>query len=98
MSRRTKKRAPAQAGALPTDDLLAQRQATHGDFERNAAISQALKQIFRSEKFPTDPVHREALDLIATKLSRVLSGQADFEDHWLDVAGYAELARKVRKP
>ena len=29
--------------------------------------------------------------MICTKISRILSGQHDFEDHWLDVAGYSRL-------
>jgi len=33
--------------------------------------------------------------MIALKLSRILSGQADFKDHWDDIAGYAKLASEV---
>jgi hypothetical protein len=43
------------------------------------------------------PVHREALDMIALKLSRILSGQANFKDHWDDIAGYAKLGSEACK-
>jgi hypothetical protein len=42
--------------------------------------------------------HREALDQFAGKLSRILSGQSMFRDHFLDVAGYASLAAEVCDP
>ncbi len=32
------------------------------------------------------------MDHIAGKLSRILSGQPGFDDHWRDIAGYATLA------
>jgi hypothetical protein len=42
--------------------------------------------------------HREALDHMAGKFSRILSGQSRYGDHWKDVAGYATLALKVCDP
>lgn len=75
-------------------ELLAERQKTHGSFNQNAAISQAIKHLFHSYgAYPAEnPVYCEALDMIALKLSRILSGQAHFKDHWDDIAGYATLA------
>jgi len=75
------------------DPLLQEREKTHGSFETNAEVSQKLKAIFAEyggDGLP--PVYREALDMIALKLSRILSGQHEFKDHWIDVAGYAKLA------
>lgn len=79
------------------DPLLVEREKTHGDFANNAAISQELKKIIHA---PTvlrnfSDVQSEALDMIALKLSRILSGQANFKDHWDDIAGYAKLASKA---
>lgn len=74
------------------EPLLVERQKTHGNFRDNATISQNIKSLFRMygyDKF--DPVHREALDMIALKLSRILSAQQNFHDHWDDIAGYAKL-------
>jgi hypothetical protein len=33
--------------------------------------------------------------MIALKLSRILSGQANFKDHWNDIAGYAKLGSEA---
>lgn len=80
----------------PRDALLVERQKTHGSFERNANISQELKSHFKSlGLMPDKAVHREALDMIALKLSRILSGQANYKDHWLDISGYAKLAMEA---
>jgi hypothetical protein len=35
----------------------------------------------------------EALEMIAGKIARILSGNPDFADHWDDVIGYAQLGR-----
>jgi hypothetical protein len=86
------------AAAIKRDEVsavLAERQKTHGSFEMNAQISQGLKGLFEYGQMPVKVVHREALDMIALKLSRILSGQADFKDHWDDIAGYAKLASKA---
>ena len=75
--------------------LLEERQKTHGDFSSNAIYSQYLKSFFRiCEGWENmSPVQQEAMDLMALKMSRILSGQADFDDHWDDIAGYAELGK-----
>jgi hypothetical protein len=79
------------------DALLLQRGTTHGNFADNAKYGQALRALWRTadswDRMP--PEHREALDHLAGKLSRILSGQSDFADHWNDIEGYAGLAKKV---
>ena len=83
----------------PTDELLAERGETHGRFEDNARYGQMLRSQFRQspgwEK--ATMVQREALDMIACKLSRILSGQPEHEDHWFDLAGYSTLAARGRQ-
>lgn len=79
---------------MHTNELLNERQTTHGDFSDNARNGQALREFLRgSPNWHQMPaVHREALDMIAGKVSRILSGQSQFADHWKDIAGYATLA------
>jgi hypothetical protein len=79
----------------PTTELLTERGTTHGSFTDNARNGQMLRDAFRSSpKWASMPLeHREALDHIAGKLSRILSGQSNFADHWADIAGYATLAK-----
>jgi hypothetical protein len=86
---------------MPNDmtpiDVLSERQTTHGSFSDNARNGQRLRDMWRSSPhWASMPLeHREALDMISCKLSRILSGQSSFSDHWMDIAGYAELARKA---
>lgn len=78
------------------NELLNQRQKTHGEFKENALISQDLKRFYRKCHGwdNMSNVQREALDMIALKMSRILSGQSCFKDHWDDIAGYAALGGK----
>ena len=78
------------------DPLLVTRQSTHGSFADNAAVSQMLKRVYRSSEGwerLTD-IEREAMDMIALKFSRVLSGKSRERQHWEDVVGYAKLAEE----
>ena len=76
--------------------LIERRAQTHGDFTRNAEVSQTLKDVLGhhspEHRLEYTERQRECLDLICTKLSRITSGQASFKDHWDDIAGYAKLA------
>lgn len=81
---------------MQTTELLTERGTTHGSFDDNAHFGQALRALFRTSRNWDDMPerHREALDHIAGKLSRILSGQSQFDDHWADIEGYSQLARK----
>jgi hypothetical protein len=37
------------------------------------------------------PIQVEALEMIAHKIGRILSGDPNHQDHWDDIAGYAKL-------
>ena len=76
------------------EDTLIERQQTHGDYTETARLAQELKETLRAGFAYGDlsSSHREALDLIATKLARILSGNPREPDHWRDIAGYARLA------
>lgn len=80
-------------------DILVERNKTHGDFGANARVSQAIKRIMRAElgwDMLTD-TEREAMDMIALKFSRLLSGKALELQHWEDIVGYARLAENLAK-
>lgn len=90
------------------DPLLQTREQTHGNFTYNAVWAQCLRDMFRNGCIDVNGMesndpnwdqlparHREALDAIALKLSRILSGQSNFKDHWDDIAGYAKLASEI---
>lgn len=78
---------------MTTEDILQERNKTHGSFVQNATVSQKLKAVVAEHAAPIEsPVFRESLDMIFLKISRIASGQAHFKDHWDDIAGYAKLA------
>ena len=77
--------------------ILSERNKTHGEFADNARFSQEMKRLFQSSDYweGLSDVHKESLDMIALKISRILSGQADFKDHWLDICGYSKLGENA---
>jgi len=79
--------------SAPRLPLLEEREHTHGSFEDNAIISQMLKSAFRSTPkwSKLTEIEREAMDMIACKFSRILSGKSMQKQHWEDVVGYAKL-------
>lgn len=80
----------------PREPLLATRQTTHGSFQDNAIMSQAIKAMFRASAgwAALTDIEREAMDMIALKFSRILSGKSMERQHWEDVKGYAALVEE----
>lgn len=72
---------------------LAERATRYGSFRNNADTAQALK-IVLSKGYTTGLLKSdqlEALDLICTKLARIVNGDCKYKDNWVDIAGYAQL-------
>jgi len=85
---------------MSTMDTLKDRQQRYGEFIDNATIAQKLKDVMRlSESENTGergwnslaPDKKEALDMIQTKISRILSGNPEYSDNWHDIGGFAKL-------
>jgi len=74
---------------MDTQHIITERETTHGSFVQVAQTAQHFKSMFAGGPFTN--VQHEALDLIATKLARLLHGDATMVDHWADIAGYAML-------
>ena len=81
-------------------DVLKERAQTHGNFRVQAHNSQLLKEyVFAKldrrldiEAPPeTNDVIKEAVEMICVKLSRAMCGNPYEPDHYLDIAGYAQL-------
>lgn len=87
-------------GAPTGAELLAQREATHGNFADAAETAQAIKDaVRRGERYARlTPARREALDGIAVKIARIVNGNGAYADHWDDIAGWASGARKHGAP
>jgi len=76
-------------------DVLEERANSHGDFSFVATVAQELKHTLRLAGYASlEPWQTEALDMIVSKIARILAGNADEPDHWLDIEGYARLARE----
>lgn len=81
---------------MNVQDTLNERQHTHGEFTDNARVMQGLKLNLRCEPGWIDltPVQREALEMICHKMGRIMTGNPNEPDHWLDIEGYARLVRE----
>ena len=82
---------------MDTTALLAEREKTHGSFDEHAWITQALKAVAQSRLGwnRLDHQQKEAVEMILHKVGRILAGNPNHEDHWADIAGYAELGRRA---
>ena len=80
----------------PVDATLDARETVYGNFAVTARVSMAIKEAFASGPRWEDlsPVQKHALDMVATKLGRVLSGDVNHLDSWHDAIGYLRLVEK----
>ena len=83
-------------GAQDVQATLTERGNRYGPFTGHAKITQELKQVMLTHpgwvKLAYD--QKEALDMIAHKIGRILNGDPDYADSWHDIAGYASLVDK----
>lgn len=76
-------------------ETLKARGDKYGTFVGHATITQALKRVIydhaklHNKEFTDDQV--EALDMICHKLGRIVNGDPNYSDSWVDIAGYAKL-------
>ena len=81
----------------PTDvtEILEERGSRYGPFLTHAMITQMLKgaaNTYLTQHNKTlMPDQQEALDMIFHKIGRILNGDPDYADSWIDIAGYAKL-------
>ena len=86
---------PIAAKPIEVNEILKERGNRYAAFIDNAKVSQALKaEMWSSENWSGGKLNadqKEALELIALKISRILTGDPDYVDSWIDIAGYAQL-------
>lgn len=81
------------------DDVLIERGRRYGAFLDQARITQGIKgAIFlHADLDNLEYDHKEALEMIANKIGRIINGDPNYADSWDDIAGYAKLvADRVR--
>lgn len=74
------------------NDVVAQRGSRYGSFTANAETAQAIKAAYAaSPNWQQIPAyHKECLEMIAHKIARVLNGDFNYDDNYVDIAGYAQ--------
>jgi hypothetical protein len=72
---------------------LAERGERYGAFRDHAAIAQDLKDAMwhRDGWSRLAPDQKQALEVIADKVARILNGDPNYTDNWHDIIGYARL-------
>jgi hypothetical protein len=86
---------------MNVDQILSDREQTHGLFREMADYSQTIKRLMRTSRNwdKLDVTQAQALEVIADKMARILCGDPSFVDHWQDGAGYFELVvRELTEP
>lgn len=78
------------------NQVLAEREKQHGVYSVTAFYIQELKHILHNTQWGGNwnkltYSQQETFDMIASKLGRILSGNPNVKDHWVDIAGYAML-------
>jgi hypothetical protein len=78
---------------MDINHLLGERGLLYGPFLGHATITQNIKAaMHNSANWDTlSPDQAEALDMIANKIGRILNGNPDYADSWVDIVGYAQL-------
>lgn len=75
------------------DGVLDQRRTTHGEFTLESVTTESIKHAMKNSPnwHRLDPHQMTALDTIALKIARILHGDPDYDDHWVDIGGYVKL-------
>lgn len=74
-------------------ETLGEREKQYGDFLTKANTIQELKNTMHNSP-GWDTLHddmKESLEMIATKIGRILYGDPNHHDSWHDIGGYAKL-------
>ena len=78
---------------MTIEKVLNERAARYGTFSDHADISQSLQEVLWDSpnwyKMPLDS--RQALVVICDKMARMLNGDPEYEDNWIDLIGYSTL-------
>lgn len=76
-----------------TKAILKERGSRYGDFTDHARIAQHLKSVMCGTKnwSTLDHSKKEALEMTAHKIARILNGDPEYEDSWADIVGYIQL-------
>lgn len=72
--------------------IIKQRGEAYWDYATQAEIARTFKREIEKRTDKMTDIQREALDMIAVKISRLINGNTSHRDSWVDIIGYATLA------
>ena len=72
---------------------LEERGKRYGEFLGHAIITQGIKDVMKdsSKWVELSPDKKEALEMVAHKIGRILNGDPEYADSWHDIIGYTKL-------
>lgn len=78
---------------MNTEELLAERAKTHGEYSEHARCTQSIMRAMMGERNweGLSDIQKESLHMFAHKMGRIVTGNPNIHDHWDDIAGYARL-------
>jgi len=83
---------------MPEDvnSLIQERGSRYGSFDDHANITQGIKDVMRQGRSWGKCTFsmREALEMIAHKIGRIVNGDPFYKDSWDDIEGYSRLVSK----
>lgn len=82
------------------NQTLKERGSTHGEYAERSRVSQNIKKAMLDSlnwELLSDS-QKESLDMVAHKISRILTGDANHHEHWHDIIGYTKLVADKLDP
>jgi hypothetical protein len=78
------------------DATLTERGKRYGEFKQHAEITQSIKEpMWRTPGWDRlNASQKEALEMVAHKIGRILNGDPNYADSWHDIAGYVRLVEQ----
>ena len=78
------------------DKTTRDRRKNHGDFREQAKVTQLVKDIMHASPnwFSLSYTQKEGLEMIVHKIGRILAGDPNHLDHWVDIEGYARITKE----
>lgn len=75
------------------EEVLSERGKLYGPFKGHAELTQDMKEVMRhSEGWNRlNRSQRECLEMVVHKIGRIINGDPDYADSWIDIGGYVQL-------
>lgn len=79
------------------ETVLDERGTRYGSFEGHARITQNIKRAMQDSPnwSKLSDAQKESLEMIAHKIGRILNGDPNYLDSWVDIEGYDHLVVQI---